>query len=496
MDYLRSSQMTTGTLWSSSFLFALGVGLIIQLFLLPVVFRPFHAEHGLLLGNDSIWFYRLAVDLSRQIRTDGWGVWELRPFGQAPAGIMAAVFVFLPAEPWAVLPLYAALFATSTALLFLCLRACGFTNNAAALGVLPLLIFPSGAILYALPHKDAFSMCGSMMFLWSLLRLGVAGQGSVYGEKWGLAASFLFGIVGGFLVWVVRPYAVEVMMGAGGVIALLITGLFLFRLFRRRWRLVHESWPRVVVLWLLVFAFRLLVGGGLFGVLSGQDGAPGGGQAMEEVPCMVIQGGARGSGSLQQEAHSASGDMKQRGAPDSTPTQEKKTEECWDVSPGVPVFLEEMLQRLAAARRGYSAAQLMAASAIDQTVTFTNAWDVMHYLPRAVEIGLFAPFPSDWLASGSIAVNTFLRRIVAFEMVVWYGLFPFWLLAFVRGPNRAGIGVFMTYSILSLLVFVMAITNMGTVYRMRFGFWMPLVSLALAMLVTMLEKRRQKTCVV
>ncbi|MEW6593827.1 MAG: hypothetical protein AB1413_03040 [Thermodesulfobacteriota bacterium] len=483
---LRGERITPGNLWSFSFVFALITGLVIQLFLLPVVFRSFHAGHGLLLGNDSTWFYQLAVDLSGQIRAEGWGAWELRPFGQAPAGIMAALFVFLPPKPWVVLPLYAALFASSASLLFLCLQQCGFTRRAAIVGVLPLLLFPSGALLYALPHKDAFSVCGSMMFLWSLLRLGVAGQAKEAEAKRSLVAPFVLGIMGGGLVWVVRPYALEIMMGAGGVISLLATILFLFRALRHRWRLAHASWPGLLMLWLLVFVFKVMVDGGvLLGITAAQSGAPGEALVVGEAPCN-LRAQQKGTGVDK-------GKPEQPGVRGPVPVQENAGA-CWKMSRGVPDFVEKSLQRLAAARQGYISAQSAAASAIDQTVTFMNVRDVVHYLPRAVQIGLFAPFPTHWVAPGSIAVNTFLRRIIAFEMVIWYGLFPFCLWAAARGPNREGIGIFMAYSLLSLLVFVMAITNMGTVYRMRFGFWMPMVSLALAMLVTIHEKRRQPSC--
>lgn len=67
----------------------------VQLILLPHFFPRLHARHGMLVDGDSAGMHLTAVDLAARIQKEGWSVWELRPAGNAPAGIVAALYVLL-----------------------------------------------------------------------------------------------------------------------------------------------------------------------------------------------------------------------------------------------------------------------------------------------------------------------------------------------------------------------------------------------------------------
>src|SRR5690349_5577491 len=83
----------SGWVFLCAFGLSLGVGLFIQLVLLPYILPGLHAGHGLLRGGDWIGFHEDAVALSQKIAEQGWQAFELRPRGQAPIGITAAVYV-------------------------------------------------------------------------------------------------------------------------------------------------------------------------------------------------------------------------------------------------------------------------------------------------------------------------------------------------------------------------------------------------------------------
>lgn len=115
-----------------------------------------------------------------------------------------------------------------------------------------------------------------------------------------------------------------------------------------------------------------------------------------------------------------------------------------------------------------------AGSDIDQEVRFNSSADIIRYIPRAVVVGFFAPFPSMWLTAGK-QVGTSGRLLSGFETILTYlieglALFGLWSarkqLATWFLCLAAAIGV----GVLGLIV-----SNMGALYRLRYPFWLLLV---------------------
>jgi len=103
-------------LWCIFFVYTASIALMVQLILLPKIFPAWHAGDGLLIGIDCYSFHNIAVDLAKKIHAQGWSAWELRPDGQASAGIAGAVYALTVPKPWIVIPINAALHATATLL--------------------------------------------------------------------------------------------------------------------------------------------------------------------------------------------------------------------------------------------------------------------------------------------------------------------------------------------------------------------------------------------
>jgi hypothetical protein len=116
------------------------------------------------------------------------------------------------------------------------------------------------------------------------------------------------------------------------------------------------------------------------------------------------------------------------------------------------------------------------ASNVDEGVQFESWVDIVRYSPRAIVIGFFAPFPNMWFAGGS-QVGNVGRRLSGMEMILTYviellaiaGIWSkrrqpvAWLLAFTVTVGVTGLGL--------------TVLNIGSLYRVRYPFWMLMVVL-------------------
>lgn len=115
-----------------------------------------------------------------------------------------------------------------------------------------------------------------------------------------------------------------------------------------------------------------------------------------------------------------------------------------------------------------------AGSNVDAHVQFRGMWDVVGYLPRAVLVGLCAPFPNMWwrageqvgaagrLLSGAETLLMYVVVLLALECL-WRRRrsLPVWLLALVAAGGVTALG--------------MVVVNAGALYRMRYLFWILLI---------------------
>ncbi len=115
-------------------------------------------------------------------------------------------------------------------------------------------------------------------------------------------------------------------------------------------------------------------------------------------------------------------------------------------------------------------------SRLDTEVQLNSSSAIVRHVPRALEIGLFAPFPNMWFQNGN-QVGQSGRLVAGFETLLTYviesmaviGLWwqrknlVAWLLAIVIGLGAVALGL--------------AVNNMGALYRLRYPFWVLMVIL-------------------
>jgi hypothetical protein len=407
--YLLKTYPRSSVFWVA-FIFVLSAGLTIQLLLLPSV-SSLHAGHGLLKGGDWVWFHEEAAVIARKMLSGGWSAWNLRASGNTPIGLTAALyFVTGIYEPWLVLPVNAFFFALST--LFLYELAALLTEQPLAklLATLPFLCFFSAATIYGQIHKDVFSIAGVLLVVLSLGYLVRLGE---------IDRSSVLTILGLIsvacvLVWSVRPYLLLILF-VGGVSGLALVCAIWGRSRTRLW-------------WLAILSSTLILCAG-----AGTNFLP-------NAPRNPIAFQLR-------------------------PMQ--------PISPTGGSWIENKILGFVLSidysRQGFSDP---AGSNIDTQVRLDSIGSLLAYLPRALQIGVLAPFPNSWLSSSSHPGGAIMRTVSAFEMAVSYVLLVGLIFGLLRQKWRNPVLWIVLYlTLFFILLQALAIPNVGALYRMRYGAW-------------------------
>src|SRR5262249_12807830 len=96
------------------------------------------------------------------------------------------------------------------------------------------------------------------------------------------------------------------------------------------------------------------------------------------------------------------------------------------------------------------------------------------YLPRAVQIGLWAPFPRTWLSAGQ-RINSAGKLLSGAETFFIYLFQLFAVIAIWREPRRLSLWFLLIISILGVTALAVVVPNVGALYRFRYLFWILLV---------------------
>jgi len=460
-----------GRIWTIFFLYTAIVAVFIQLVALRYgVPENWEVVQGLLIP-DSQTFHRQARDMAERIKAEGWSAWQLSPLGQAPVGITAVVYTFCGSRPWMLIPLNALLHATSGLLILLSLQFLLLNWRYALLCSLPFLLFPTPITWYAQIHKDGWTIAGMVMILYGTLSL-IAGESRAdkpYVFWW----SYPLMIVGIFFVYLARPYLVPIYQAVLAVVLLLYLIVSLRRFGRKNY------FVRFAVVFCgiggAILLMSLLESGWITKVYSEAIASASHNPKFDnliivDVPAIKNRGVGHGSS---QGVQSIFAEKKVA----AKPVLDKFK---WHNASWLPMWLNHKLRKLSRTRTGRISRWGDAGSSIDQDVLFASPQDIINYLPRAAQIAFLAPFPSFWLGKGSLPENTLMRRVVAFEMAFVYLALIGIVFAFFYWWKRLELWCILVFCCLPMLAYVMVVINIGTLYRMRYGFLATLVALGCA----------------
>ena len=125
-------------------------------------------------------------------------------------------------------------------------------------------------------------------------------------------------------------------------------------------------------------------------------------------------------------------------------------------------------------------------SRIDAEVKFRSVSDMIRYVPRAIAIGVFAPFPNMWFGVGK-QVGAGGRWISGFEMLMTYVLECLALVGLWVVRRKLEAWFLFGVAVLGSVALGLVVSNIGALYRLRYPFWIMMVIISAGGLVHLLR---------
>jgi 4-amino-4-deoxy-L-arabinose transferase-like glycosyltransferase len=138
---------------------------------------------------------------------------------------------------------------------------------------------------------------------------------------------------------------------------------------------------------------------------------------------------------------------------------------------------EAAVSGIGGARYKYNVGYPKSGSAIDRNVEFENWKSLILYLPRAFVIGFFAPFPDTWIGTGQ-SVGGAGRVLAGAETLTMYLCELLVLVGIWRRPRCLPSWLLLLIAAFGMTVLGLVVSNVGTLYRFRYLFWILLIILA------------------
>jgi hypothetical protein len=117
-------------------------------------------------------------------------------------------------------------------------------------------------------------------------------------------------------------------------------------------------------------------------------------------------------------------------------------------------------------------------SAIDRHVELRTFSDLILYLPRASAIGFLAPFPEAWFSAGT-HVGSMGRLLSGAETFVIYLCELLALLGVWRERRSLAVWLLLVITAFGVVALGLIVSNVGTLYRFRYLFWILLIILGI-----------------
>lgn len=257
MKNARQSTTVLLPLWVALFCFTIVVALLFQKLILPAI-PSMHAGFGL-MNNDAIYFHHVAEAMAANIQASGWSWDAIWPSATGATGNVAALAVlyalFGVNDPSLILPVNAALHATSGILVLLIVQLLCPGKAGRVAGILSAVLFvvlPSSLNWYAQVHKDGYAIAGTLLVLYAWLRF--------FRHHTGVRAIAIFAmasIAGVMLILFVRPYNTVFLTLATGLWLVAIT---LSALFQSSWRTQKGYLLVSACVWLLFLMLAVTFG--------------------------------------------------------------------------------------------------------------------------------------------------------------------------------------------------------------------------------------------
>ena len=115
-------------------------------------------------------------------------------------------------------------------------------------------------------------------------------------------------------------------------------------------------------------------------------------------------------------------------------------------------------------------------SGIDRSVEYKDLRSLILYLPRAFAIGFWSPFPATWVGEGK-SVGRAGRALSGAETLLIYLCQLLALVCILREPRCLPAWLLLLITLLGVIMLGLVVSNLGTLYRFRYLFWILLIIL-------------------
>lgn len=521
-DSKKSKKFETILIFLFFFCFSICAAILFQKVALPLIMN---SPNGLVQG-DSVYFNQVAIDLAEAIKAKGWGEWSLFPATGASGNvsILAALYVFFTPDISLVLPINAALHALSGLIIFLIATTIwpGKLGKYSGIVAASLFVaFPSALNWYAQIHKDGYVIAASLLILYAVVLSDIHGKTVSILKILGLI------VTGTLLLVAIKPYHLRIMLVVYSILLGIQVCYALFKGELKHWGFLKYK-GHLLTITIVGIGFALAPSGGAqdglyknwspgvyvpYTELASDDGelesdGNGGVLALADdgayftdngLTCdgltekdlldrkklsncingvcrttIIFNGAIRTLYCINNECQTKSGRQFVKktlvNAKGKTvayyipyiPDYVKNW--AWQDSKILPSVIENQFKNLAQTRIGLIEYGyfIEANSLIDQKTAPNNIASLILFLPRALQIGLFAPFPSNWNSDLSLT-----RLIAVSETALFYFIFLgifFGLKAKDIESSYSIIG----FSLIILLIYGVTMSNLGTLYRLRY----------------------------
>ena len=448
------------------FLYSVLISLILQLFVLPVLFPNLGTIDGLISGDMTL-YHNKSVIISENISQLGWSAWELRPDGFGIVGVVSAIYSFFDIySPYILIPFFSALHALGALSIMKLIEQLNIEKNIAFISSIPFLIFPSAVLWFAQILKDTFTLNGSLIILYGLIRIfGVLKIKEPKDQFKQALFSILIIIFGFTLVWLVRPYFVQVTFIFVIFTLFILNIVLVVSLIKGKIKM-----PAFFIIWFSQYILYIFV-----------QYLPYDSNIAVPIPKgQILTSNTQPLLTSNTQPLLTSNDI------------EIFSYKEWESSEFLPHKIDAEFKKLYLQRSYFYQIQHAANSTIDYGQDLNSVKKIILYIPRAIQIAFLSPFPSSWLSNHSTVMSNLIHRITGIEMMVVYVFLTGFLYSLYLWRKKIEFWIMVSFSIYFALLPVYAFPNIGALVRYRYSAIMILVSLGVSAYMHLYYKKKTK----
>ncbi len=134
-----------------------------------------------------------------------------------------------------------------------------------------------------------------------------------------------------------------------------------------------------------------------------------------------------------------------------------------------PIPRWQLGKRIGILRQGFVKMYPGSSSNIDENVRLQSNLEIVRYLPRAIAIAFFSPFPNRWFETGKV-VGSAGRQVSGLETLIMYVLEAFAVIGLWQGRRNERTWLLFAIAVAGLLALGLVVANLGALYRIRYVF--------------------------